>query len=69
MKNSRKWTPAKHQDQMVTTKYLKKAKYALKEIVTHLFNICLTESFVPTQWKEANIITIPKIKEPKEVGD
>jgi len=53
----------------INNKILKKAKHALKEIVAHLFNICLTESFVPTQWKEANIITIPKIKEPKEVGD
>ena len=44
-------------------------KYGLKEIVEDLFNINLTESLVPTQLKEANIITIPKIKDPKEVGD
>ena len=53
----------------INNKIFKKAKYALKEIVAHLFNICLAESFVPTQWKEANIMPIPKIKEPKEVGD
>ena len=53
----------------INNKILKRAKYALKEIVAHLFNICLTDSFVPTQWKEANIIPIPKIKEPKEAGD
>jgi hypothetical protein len=53
----------------INNKILKKAKYALKEIVAQLFNLCLAESYVPTQWKEANIIPIPKIKEPKEVGD
>ncbi len=50
----------------INNKILKKAKYALKEIVAHLYNICLAESFVPTQWKEANITPIPKIKEPKK---
>jgi hypothetical protein len=53
----------------INNELLNKAKYALKEKVAHLFNICLAESFVPTQWKEANIIPIPKIKDPKEVGD
>ena len=53
----------------INNKILKRAKYALKEIVAHLFNICHTDSFVPTQWKEASIIPIPKIKEPKEAGD
>jgi hypothetical protein len=53
----------------IDNKILKEAKYALIEIVAHLFNICLAESFVPTQWKEAYIIPIPKIKEPKEAGD
>ena len=53
----------------INNKILKRAKYALKEIVAHLFNICLTDSFVPTQWKEANIIPIPKIKEPKGAGN
>ena len=53
----------------ISNKILKRAKYALKEIVSHLFNICLAESFVPTQWKEANIIPIPKTNDPKEAGD
>ena len=40
----------------INNNILKKAKYALKEIVTHLFNIFLIESFVSTQWNKANII-------------
>jgi hypothetical protein len=33
----------------INNKILKKAKNALKEIVAHLFNIWLIESFLPTQ--------------------
>jgi hypothetical protein len=41
-------------------KILKNAKYELSDIINHLFNISLKNSFIPTQWKSANIIPIPK---------
>ena len=36
----------------INNEIIKRAKYALKEIVANLFNICLTDSFVPTQRKK-----------------
>jgi hypothetical protein len=44
----------------INNKILKNAKYELSDIITHLFNISLKNSFIPTQWKSANIIPIPK---------
>ena len=34
-----------------------------------MFNISIRNSFVPTQWKEANIIPVPKVPKPTEPSD
>lgn len=47
-------------------KLLKAAKFELTAIVTHLFNESIKHSFIPSQWKEANIVPIPKIPKPTE---
>ena len=48
---------------------LKSARLELASIITVLFNMCIMLSFVPTQWKFANITPIPKIDNPKEPGE
>ena len=48
---------------------LKGAKYELSAIITHLFNISIKNSFVPLQWKQANISAIPKTNNPKTATD
>ena len=45
---------------------LKSARFELSDIMANLFNQCLQQSFVPTQWKSANITPIPKVDTPTE---
>ncbi|KAK3919795.1 putative RNA-directed DNA polymerase from transposon BS [Frankliniella fusca] len=42
---------------------------ALMPVLDHLFNYSLQNSVFPSMWKLANIVPIPKIKEPKESKD
>ena len=37
--------------------------------ISALFNMCLRYSFVPSQWKLANIVPIPKIPHPEVCSD
>ena len=37
----------------INNKTLKNAKYELSDIIMHLFNSSLKNSFIPTQWTEA----------------
>ena len=37
--------------------------------ITHLFNLSLTTSIVPTQWKTSAITPVPKIKQPTQCSD
>ncbi|CAH0563160.1 unnamed protein product [Brassicogethes aeneus] len=37
--------------------------------VTNIINTCLLENVIPVQWKEANVMPLPKISEPKELKD
>ena len=48
---------------------LKEARHELLDVITHLFDLCLRNSFVPTQWKCANIIPVPKNSKPKDPSD
>jgi hypothetical protein len=48
---------------------LKSARYELVEIITHLINSSLQSNVVPTQWKQADIVPIPKINKPTEPSD
>jgi hypothetical protein len=53
----------------ISNKLLKGARYELCEIITHLFNMSIKYNFVPTQWKQANIIALPKINNPQTASD
>jgi len=53
----------------INNKLLKYARFELCEVITHLFNLSIQQSFIPTQWKTANIIPIPKISNPEQPGD
>jgi hypothetical protein len=48
----------------LNNRVLKEARFHLGEVVTNLFNASLRESFVPSQWKQSNIIPIPKVLNP-----
>ncbi len=41
------------------------ASHSINDKIAHLFNI----SFIPTQWKQANIVSIPKTKCPTTTND
>jgi len=53
----------------LSSKLLKSARLELATIIGHLFNASLRLSYVPTQWKSANITPIPKVAHPKEGSD
>lgn len=40
--------------------------FELCEIITHLSNLSIQQSFIPTQWKVAKIIPIPKTSNPEK---
>jgi hypothetical protein len=48
----------------INNKILKDARFKLSDILAHLFNISIQHSFIPAQWKIANVIPIPKVKYP-----
>ena len=50
-------------------KLLKAARLELAPVIATLFNACLLLSFVPSQWKKANIVAIPKTSHPKAAAD
>lgn len=37
--------------------------------LTHIINCCLGENYFPKKWKEANIVPLPKIKNPTEFNN
>ena len=53
----------------INSKLLKAASEELTPIITHLFNLSITQSYVPAKWKEANIIPVPKTTKPIEPSD
>jgi hypothetical protein len=53
----------------VSTRLIKAARLELASSIASLFNNSLKLSFVPTQWKMANIIAIPKVQHPKTATD
>jgi hypothetical protein len=50
----------------IPAKLLKAARFELAEPITALFNACIQNNFVPSQWKEANITPIGKCANPTE---
>jgi hypothetical protein len=48
----------------INNKILKDPRFELSDIRAHLFNISIQHSFIPEQWKIANVIPIPKVKNP-----
>ncbi len=48
---------------------LKAANKQITNILVILFNLCLLHSFVPSQWKSANITPIPKVPHPQTPMD
>jgi hypothetical protein len=45
---------------------LKSRRHEICDILATLFNLCISHSFVPSQWKRANIFSIPKVDHPTE---
>ena len=48
---------------------LKAARYELIDIIQHLFTLSFLTGHVPQQWKDANIVPIPKVPRPREEAD
>ena len=53
----------------INNRVLKEARFLLGEVVADLFNTSLRESFVPAQWKQSNIIPIPKVTNPTKPSE
>ena len=53
----------------LSSKLLKSARLELATPIANLFNTCIQHSFVPSQWKSANITPIPKTPRPAEPAD
>jgi hypothetical protein len=53
----------------LNNKILKEARFHLGEVVADLFNASLSECFVPSQWKQSNIISIPKVPNPTKPNE
>ena len=43
--------------------------FALSEPICHIFNSSISEGIVPSLWKRANVVPIPKLRPPKSVQD
>ena len=48
---------------------LKAAHLEIDEVLARLFNSCISNSYVPTQFKFANITPIPKVSNPTKALD
>ena len=53
----------------LNARVLKAGRFELAPIITHLFNESLKQSFIPEQWKEANIAPVPKVHKPTKPED
>ena len=53
----------------VSGKLLKHIAPILSQPLAVLCNACVRSSFIPKQWKDANIVPIPKVSHPKEPSD
>lgn len=53
----------------ISAKVLYNARESLCFIVTHILNLSIRNSFIPLQWKKANITPIAKVDHPHSVGD
>ncbi len=60
----RKLKPSAPGPDEITPKLLKTLNLEIVALITALFNLCLINSFVPFQWKSANITPIPKVQIP-----
>ena len=54
---------------LIPITFIKLCLPALLPVIEHLFNFSLQNSCFPEMWKLANIIPIPKVKDPKECKD
>ena len=53
----------------LSTRLLKESSLEIADILLELFSNYIKSSFVPTQWKLANITPIPKVDHPKDSSD
>ena len=53
----------------LNARVLKTARFELAPVITYLFNESIKQSFVPEQWKEANIAPVPKVQKPAKPED
>ena len=51
------------------TGLIKAARYELIDVIQHLFQISFRSGEVPQQWREADIVPIPKVPRPREEAD
>ena len=51
----------------LSTRFVKDALLTLNEQFTHLVNVSLREETIPSQWKKATVVPIPKVGNPQEV--
>lgn len=47
---------------------LRDMAFAVAEPICHIFNASITQSVMPTAWKKANVITIPKTNPPTNIN-
>ena len=53
----------------MNARVLKAARFELAPVITFLFNESIKQSFIPEQWKEANIAPVPKVQKPAKSED
>lgn len=53
----------------ISAKVLYNARESLCFIITHILNLSIQNSIIPTQWKKDNITPIAKVDHPQSVGD
>ncbi|KAK3916456.1 RNA-directed DNA polymerase from mobile element jockey [Frankliniella fusca] len=53
----------------IPVKFLKLCLPSLIPVLDHIFNYSLQNSAFPSVWKKANILPLPKVKNPKETKD
>ena len=53
----------------LNARVLKAARFELAPVITFLFNESIKQSFIPEQWKEANIAPVPKVQKPAKPED
>jgi hypothetical protein len=49
--------------------FLRDFAFAILELICHIFNSCVQNCIVPSLWKMANVVPVPKTKPPRSIQD